>query len=151
MEVENKQDKAYNLYINGLSLNQISKQSGLSKDALKRIEKAQKWDKILKKLREMSVVYNCDGEMYSFLCWMSLFCRADFLFIYSLSLKYSKYSSFSENEYLSSKLKELRLINKDLEYLYSFICLVYYSDKDCFERIFNEIKDFTNKITTSKV
>ena len=46
MEIENKKDKAYNLYINGLSLNKISKQSGLSKDNVKRLIKSEKWDKI---------------------------------------------------------------------------------------------------------
>ena len=150
MEIENKQDKAYNLYINGLSLNQISKQSGISKDGLKRLEKAQKWDKILKKLREISVIYNCEGEMCYFLYWIALYCRIDFLEIDCLAMKYNKNDTFNEDEYLSSKLYELRSINKNLEEIYSFVSLIYYSDKDCFERIFKELLDFTTQITKSK-
>jgi hypothetical protein len=110
MEIENKQDKAYILYINGLSLNQISKQSGISKDGLKRLIKAQKWDKILKKLREISVVYNGDGEMYDFLCWMAIYCRIYFLEIASLSIKYDKKNTYSVGGYIISKLSELKNI-----------------------------------------
>jgi len=146
MEIENKQDKAYNLYINGLSLNKISKQSGLSKDNVKRLIKSEKWDKIKIKLYENARLYNLESTLCNFLSWIALYCRADFLDISDSATRFNKGIAYGQDDYLNLKLSELRNINKELEEIYSFVSLVYYSNKDCFERIFNEVIDFTTQI-----
>lgn len=146
MEIENKQEKAYNLYINGLSIKQIANKVALSKDVLKKLEKNQKWDKIRKKIQEYSIVYNFEGDFYHFMLWISINCRAYFLEIASLAMKYNKNDSFNEDDYLSLKLTELRNINAQLDEIYGLISLLYYSDKECFDHIYNDVLEFSTQI-----
>ena len=139
-KIENKEDKAYIMYlINSFSFNQIEKHTGITKRVLLRLVREQKWDKIKKKVKEIISVYTKDNVLCSLLQWLALYARKDFLFIASLK---RDVEDFKLDCNIRAVLMELEQTNEKSIEIRNFIATIYYADLNCFERVYDEIKDF---------